>query len=161
MSIWQPKFLFWIIFFDCLSSCDFLHFLKINFDGYYIVRTDEGQPRPKYIFNKCGTKIYFLLYRGLVHHHHRVFKSTRSVTYITASIKMSIKQRRSIIHNKVHNSFDKFKKSFIHKMLQIIRSVQNKVFLKTENININISKIILRVSLSKTRKKYLFEKKYL
>ena len=65
---------------------------------------------------------------------------------------MSIKQRRSIIHNKVHNSFDKFKKSFIHKMLQIIRSVQNKVFLKTENININISKIILRVSLSKTRK---------
>ena len=33
---------------------------KINFftdfDGYYIVRTDEGQPRPKYIFKKCGTK---------------------------------------------------------------------------------------------------------
>ena len=24
-----------------------------------IVRTDEGQPRPKYIFNKCGTNIYF------------------------------------------------------------------------------------------------------
>ena len=24
-----------------------------------ISRTDEGQPRPKYIFNKCGTKIYF------------------------------------------------------------------------------------------------------
>ena len=22
-------------------------------------RTDEGQPRPKYIFNKCGTNIYF------------------------------------------------------------------------------------------------------
>ena len=31
----------------------------IYFDGYYIVRTDEGQPRPKYIFNKCGTNIYF------------------------------------------------------------------------------------------------------
>lgn len=45
-----------------------------------------------------------------------------------------------------------FKKSLIHKMLQIIRSVQNKAFLKTENININISKTILRVSLSKTRK---------
>ena len=44
------------------------------------------------------------------------------------------------------------KKSLIHKMLQIIRSVQNKAFLKTENININISKTILRVSLSKTRK---------
>ena len=37
-----------------------------------ISRTDEGQPRPKYIFNKCGTNIYFLLYRGLVHHHHRI-----------------------------------------------------------------------------------------
>ena len=25
-----------------------------------ISRTDEGQPRPKYIFNKCGTNIKFL-----------------------------------------------------------------------------------------------------
>ena len=24
-----------------------------------ISRTDEGQPRPKYILNKCGTNIYF------------------------------------------------------------------------------------------------------
>ena len=24
-----------------------------------ILRTDEGQPKPKYIFNKCGTNIYF------------------------------------------------------------------------------------------------------
>ena len=24
-----------------------------------ISRTDEGQPRPKYIFNKCGSNIYF------------------------------------------------------------------------------------------------------
>ena len=23
-----------------------------------ILKTDEGQPRPKYIFNKCGTNIY-------------------------------------------------------------------------------------------------------
>ena len=38
----------------------------IDFDGYYIVRTDEAQPRPKYIFNKCGTNIYFFL---LYHHH--------------------------------------------------------------------------------------------
>ena len=37
-----------------------------------IVRTYEGQPRPKYIFNKCGTSTFFLLYRGLVHHHHRI-----------------------------------------------------------------------------------------
>ena len=39
-----------------------------------ILRTDEGQPRPKYIFNKCGTNIYFLLYKGFVHHHHRILK---------------------------------------------------------------------------------------
>ena len=30
-----------------------------DFDGYYIVRNDEGQPRPKCISNKCGTNIYF------------------------------------------------------------------------------------------------------
>ena len=24
-----------------------------------ISRSDEGQPRPKYVFNKCGTNIYF------------------------------------------------------------------------------------------------------
>ena len=37
----------------------FFKFFFIDFDGYYIVKTDEGQPRPKYIFNKCGTNIYF------------------------------------------------------------------------------------------------------
>ena len=37
-----------------------------------ISRTDEGQPRPKYISNKCGTNIYILLYKGLLHHHHRI-----------------------------------------------------------------------------------------
>ena len=41
-----------------------LHFINfflffIDFDGDYIVRTDEGQPRPKYIFYKCGTNISF------------------------------------------------------------------------------------------------------
>ena len=28
-----------------------LTFFIIDFEGYFIVRTDEGQPRPKYIFN--------------------------------------------------------------------------------------------------------------
>ena len=35
--------------------CLFVYFLvvvKIDFDRYYIVRTDKGQPRPKNIFNK-------------------------------------------------------------------------------------------------------------
>ena len=36
-----------------------LKFFIIDFDGYYIVRTDGGEPRPKYIFSKCGTNIYF------------------------------------------------------------------------------------------------------
>ena len=34
------------------------HFFT-DFDGYYIIITDKGQPRPKYIFNKCGTNIYY------------------------------------------------------------------------------------------------------
>ena len=48
-------------FFVCLYSCDFYIFFifLIDFDGYYIVRTDEGQPRPKYIFFKCGTPFIF------------------------------------------------------------------------------------------------------
>ena len=35
----------------------FLWFKKkfIDFDGYYIIITEEGQPRLKYIFNKCET----------------------------------------------------------------------------------------------------------
>ena len=37
----------------------FFNFFFVHFDGYYIIRSDEGQPRPKYIFNKCGTNIYF------------------------------------------------------------------------------------------------------
>ena len=48
-------------------------FLFLIFVTETISRTDKGQPRPKYIFNKCGTNIYFfLLHRGLVHHHHRI-----------------------------------------------------------------------------------------
>ena len=75
MSIWQPKFLFWIIFLFVYLLVIFTFFyFFIDFDGYFIVRTDEGQPRPKYIFNKCRTNIYFLLYRGLVHHHHEILK---------------------------------------------------------------------------------------
>jgi len=51
-----------------VSICLFLIFVTET-----ISRTDKGQPRPKYIFNKFRTKIYFfLLYRGLVHHHHRI-----------------------------------------------------------------------------------------
>ena len=44
-----------------------------------ISRTDEGQPRPKYIFNKCRTKSTFLLYRGLVHHHHRILNISEPI----------------------------------------------------------------------------------
>ena len=56
---WMNEFLLWIIFLFVYLFCVFLHFYFIDFDGYYIVRTDEGLPRPKYIFNKCGTNIYF------------------------------------------------------------------------------------------------------
>ena len=54
-----------------------------------ISRTDEGQPRPKYIFNKCGTNIYFfLLYRDLVHHHHRILKKGLYPIYKVPCINM-------------------------------------------------------------------------
>ena len=43
-----------------------------------ISRTDEVQPRPKYIFNKCGTST-FLLYRGLVHYHHRIINEQKEL----------------------------------------------------------------------------------
>ena len=41
--------------------------LQLNTHKYFVFnlceekisRTDYGQPRPKYIFNKCGTNIYF------------------------------------------------------------------------------------------------------
>ena len=32
---------------------------SLSLSPHVISRTDEGQPRPKYIFNKCGTNIYF------------------------------------------------------------------------------------------------------
>ena len=35
----------------------FIKMFIVDFDGYYIVRTDECQPRPKYISIKCGTNI--------------------------------------------------------------------------------------------------------
>ena len=37
--------------------------LFLTFVTGTISRTDEGQPRPKYIFNKCGTSTFLLLQR--------------------------------------------------------------------------------------------------
>jgi len=53
-----------IIFFPShnLSSFPLCTFDSPNlYFGFWILMiiTDEGQPRPKYIFNKCGTNIYF------------------------------------------------------------------------------------------------------
>ncbi len=42
---------------DWWNFCFEIFFLSILM--VIIVRTDEGQPWPKYIFNKCGTNIYF------------------------------------------------------------------------------------------------------
>ena len=33
--------------------------IHFNLLSETISRTEEGQPRPNYIFNKCGTNIYF------------------------------------------------------------------------------------------------------
>ena len=42
-----------IVFVEKLENC------KVYLWEETISRTVEGQPRPKYIFNKCGTNIYF------------------------------------------------------------------------------------------------------
>ena len=42
-----------IVFVEKLENC------KVYLCEETISRTVEGQPRPKYIFNKCGTNIYF------------------------------------------------------------------------------------------------------
>ena len=78
MSIWQSKFFFvnnLFCLFIFLWVLTIIWFFFIDFDSYYIVRTDDGQPRPKYIFNKFGTNIYFFL----VHHHHRILQPKRSL----------------------------------------------------------------------------------
>ena len=75
MSIWQPKFLFWIIFFGCLSSCDFLHFFIFFLSILLVIISLElTRVNPnRYIFSINGELTFnLLLYRGLVHHHHRI-----------------------------------------------------------------------------------------
>ena len=54
----------------------------IDFDSYYIVRTEEGQPIPKYIY------LLYLLYRGLVHRNHRILNL--SVLCLTKSCLMFV-----------------------------------------------------------------------
>ena len=56
-----------------------------DFDGYYIVRTDKGQPRPKYIFNKCETNIYFFTLQRFGPSPSPNFKYTLMVTYFLLS----------------------------------------------------------------------------
>ena len=47
-----------------------LYDMFLTFVTETISRTDVCQPRPKYIFNKCGTNNYFIfLCRGFVRHH--------------------------------------------------------------------------------------------
>ena len=54
----------------------------IDFASYYIVRTEEGQPIPKYIY------LLYLLYRGLVHRNHRILNL--SVLCLTKSCLMFV-----------------------------------------------------------------------
>jgi len=56
-SIWLYLFLKNLF---CLFIISWFKTITIWFAGYHILRTDKGQPRPKYIFNKCGTNIYFI-----------------------------------------------------------------------------------------------------
>ena len=80
LSSWQP---FFLNNFVCLFI--FLWLLTlffIDFASYYIVRTEEGQPIPKYIY------LLYLLYRGLVHRNHRILNL--SVLCLTKSCLMFV-----------------------------------------------------------------------
>ena len=67
MSIWQPRFLFLIIFFVCLFSCDFNNFIF----RFSLKLTRVTPDRNIFSINVELTST-FLLYRGLVLHHHRI-----------------------------------------------------------------------------------------
>ena len=90
-TYWKSRHVMWVsnavktwklvnsCFGHILTFCLFLIFVTET-----ISRTDESQPRPEYIFNKCETNIYFfLLYRGLVHHHHRILKLSSFYLYLS------------------------------------------------------------------------------
>ena len=49
-------------------------------------------------FNKCGTNIYFLLYRGLVHHHHRIFHFCYCLNK-SISVKSLLLRQKNCKHN--------------------------------------------------------------
>ena len=59
-----------------LPNCQFV----FNLCEETISRADEGQPRPKYIFNKCGTNIYFFTLQRFGPSPSRNFKCTISYT---------------------------------------------------------------------------------
>ena len=68
-----------------------MYFIKVIFYILFLIfmtetisRIDEGQPRPKYILINVELTSTFLLYRGLVHHHHRILKVY--LTYIRFGI---------------------------------------------------------------------------
>ena len=72
----------------------------IDFDAYYIVKTDEGQPRPKFIFNKCGTNIYFFTLQRFGPSPSPNFKEYHTSIYDKMSLNI-IKCQKSKKNNKV------------------------------------------------------------
>ena len=53
-----------------------------------ISRTDEGQPRPKYIFNKCGTNIYIFTLQRFGPSPSTSFKFFETVRLSTLNVSM-------------------------------------------------------------------------
>jgi len=94
MSIWQPKFLFWIIFFVCFCSCDFLHLKKKNFSILMVIISLEltrvNPDRNIFSINVELTSA-FLLYRGLVHHHHRILKVFKGTVVNRALLSLHVR----------------------------------------------------------------------
>ena len=110
----------------------------------FITETDEGHPRPKYIFNKMWNYLLYLLFRGLVHHHNRVLHIND----------ISLKKRPSTFSN-ISPPFGRLKRQkqiddsapillFISIGLETLystikrRSLREKLLLKTHLFQLNV-----------------------
>ena len=79
MTIWKGR----SIELTSLVHCRRRAFKRAELHQKQSQEHDEGQPRPKYIFNKCGTNIYFFtLQRSMVHHNHRILNKELNKTHI-------------------------------------------------------------------------------
>ena len=60
-----------------------------------ISRTDESEPRPKYIFNKCGTNIYFFTLQRFGPSYHRILNRSTIIKRTGRSPPLTYKEDKN------------------------------------------------------------------